>query len=281
MLIPALASWLLPRKRARTVDPGSRRLEAMVARTLRRPFAIVLAVAMVLVAAGIWVLRGLGTELLAAVRSPGSSPCDWSGRRASASRPPRGPSRSVEGLLREAGGEDVVAVLSEVGRLPEDDRSDSARSRPRRTRRAYACGWPPVDRPPVRSFDGDRAGGLEHRTGCRCPGRSAGRLWPSLRWERSGPPVVVEIYGRTARGLAVRRDRGRRGDGHGPTGALERRARRSRADRRSCASSSNRDMADGLGVDLDTVTRGPARRPSTAGKVTVMTTRRRGARRSC
>jgi len=63
LLIPALAAWLLPRRQARPFDPGRAAVERMVAGLLRAPLLVVV-VAGLLAAAGIWLLSGLGTELL-------------------------------------------------------------------------------------------------------------------------------------------------------------------------------------------------------------------------
>jgi len=129
LLIPALARWFLP---AHTpgliVDtagalslPGyRRRLESLVRRLLQRPGLTVLATIGV-AALSITALTRLGTELL-----PPSDPHQFSIRVV-------GPSaqrvestarvvQGIESMLRQASGDTVLAILSEVGRLPEDDR---------------------------------------------------------------------------------------------------------------------------------------------------------------
>jgi len=120
LLIPALSGWLLPRTGIRVRDPGISVLEKLVGRLLKRPFIVVL-VAVLLAAGAIWTLLGLGTELL-----PPSDPRQFSVRLIG---PPGQRVEStarvaavVEDILREAAGEDLRAILSEVGRLPEDDR---------------------------------------------------------------------------------------------------------------------------------------------------------------
>jgi HAE1 family hydrophobic/amphiphilic exporter-1 len=120
LLIPALSRWFLPRREVRAVDPGSSRVEAVVARLLRRPVLIV-AVATACVVVALSALARLGTELLPpadprqfAVRlvGPPGTRVESTARMA----------ETVEGILRSAAGDDVRAVLAEVGRIPEDDR---------------------------------------------------------------------------------------------------------------------------------------------------------------
>lgn len=119
-LVPALAKWLLPRGKTRAVDPGSLRLERLVGRVLRRPFLVVGA-ALLLTAVSTWALLRLGSELLppadpyqlsARIVGPTGSGVEATAERAAA----------VEELLRQIGGDEIEAILSEVGRLPDDDR---------------------------------------------------------------------------------------------------------------------------------------------------------------
>lgn len=119
-LIPALARWLLPRGGVRAVDPGIGRTERVVALLLRRPTTVVV-VALLLAGLAGWSLSRLGTELL-----PPSDPRQFSvrligppGQRVQATERVVA---AVEALIRQAAGEDVAAIMSEVGRLPEDDR---------------------------------------------------------------------------------------------------------------------------------------------------------------
>ena len=120
-LIPALSRWFLrgPRHEAQP-SPARRALESFVAKLLRRPFAVILIAATAAVAATVALLR-LGTELMPpadprqfSIRLVGPS----SQRVESTARVVAG----VEDLLRQAGGDSLAATLSEVGRLPEDDR---------------------------------------------------------------------------------------------------------------------------------------------------------------
>jgi len=119
-VIPALAAWLLPRERTRDVDPGNSRVEAIVYALTGRPWTVVL-VAAVLCAAAAGSLLRLGTELL-----PPADPRQFSVRLVG---PPGQRVEStaetvavVEAVLAEAAGADLRAMLAEVGRLPNDDR---------------------------------------------------------------------------------------------------------------------------------------------------------------
>jgi len=119
-VIPALAAWLLPRERTRDVDPGNSRIEAIVYALTGRPWTVVLA-ASVLCAVAAGSLLRLGTELL-----PPADPRQFSVRIVG---PPGQRVEStaetvavVEAVLAEAAGADLRAMLAEVGRLPNDDR---------------------------------------------------------------------------------------------------------------------------------------------------------------
>lgn len=126
-LIPALAAWLLPRGRFTMkpgetggLDPGRRGIERLVGRLLERPVTVVMA-ALVAVVLALLGLANLGTELL-----PPTDPQQISlrlvgppGQRVESSARM---AETVEAIVREAAGEDVEAVLTEVGRIPEDDR---------------------------------------------------------------------------------------------------------------------------------------------------------------
>lgn len=254
LLIPALASWFLPRTAAPAaaaagVVPGYRRLlESLVRGLLRRPLATVLAAALV-AGLGAWRLLGLGTELL-----PPADPRQFSlrvvgppGQRVeSTARVAEG----LESLIGQAGGGHLRAVLSEVGRLPEDDRMIRAELTEENTAR------------------------LTIRMAAAGPtGRQlAARLAPEIEalestdvdWElgssalagalgTSGPPVVVEISGQSLpdlrRGAEVIRQSLARLDelwdvrSSFEGGPPELRVELDRA------------MADGLGVDLETLAR--------------------------
>lgn len=119
-LIPALAAWLLPRDATRDIDPGSERLENRVYALLGRPWTLVLGSA-VLVIVAIGSLWRLNTELL-----PPADPRQFSLRVVG---PPGQKVEAtaevvalIESILKEAAAGEVEAILSEVGRLPDDDR---------------------------------------------------------------------------------------------------------------------------------------------------------------
>lgn len=119
-LIPALAGWLLPRGRFSAVDPGRQGIERLVGGLLNRPVTVVM-LSVVCVIVALFGLANLGTELL-----PPTDPQQISlrlvgppGQRVENSARM---AETVEAIIREAAGEDVEAVLAEVGRLPEDDR---------------------------------------------------------------------------------------------------------------------------------------------------------------
>jgi HAE1 family hydrophobic/amphiphilic exporter-1 len=120
LLIPALAGWFLPRRKPAAIDPGTARMERLVLGLLRHPF-LVTGIAVLLVAGAVHQLSGLGTELLAP-----ADPREFSlriigpaGQRVESTR---NMTATVEEILREAAGDDLRAILSEVGRIPDDDR---------------------------------------------------------------------------------------------------------------------------------------------------------------
>ncbi len=190
LLIPALSGWLLPRAGARAVDPGRGLVERMVAALLPRAWLVV-PLAAVAAAAGVWLLVGLGTELL-----PPSDPRQFSvrlvarpGQRVEATA---ATVAAVEEILREAAGDDLVAMQSEVGRLPEDDRLIREEQTEENTARIL-----------VRLRAGGRSG-----TQVVAAAKTAVEQLPALEasWEvgtsalaqalgTSGPPVEVELTG--------------------------------------------------------------------------------------
>lgn len=119
LLIPALASWFLTRSKTSEIDPGRAKMEAFVLRLLKHPFLVVI-ISFILVAIAIRSLTGLGTELLAP-----ADPRQFSLRIAG---PPGQRIEStqnmvevVEKIIKQAAGDDLRIILSEVGKLPEDD----------------------------------------------------------------------------------------------------------------------------------------------------------------
>ena len=253
LLIPALAGWFLPRTTApaaaAAVVPGYRRLlERLVRGLLRRPLATVLAAAVV-AGLGAWRLLGLGTELL-----PPADPRQFSlrvvgppGQRVeSTARVAAG----LESLIGQAGGGHLRAVLSEVGRLPEDDRMIRTELTEENTAR------------------------LTIRMAAEGPtGRQlAARLAPEIEalestevsWEvgssalagalgTSGPPVVVEISGQSLPDLrrgaeVVRQSLAQLDELWDVRSSFEGGPPELRVEL-------DRAMADGLGVDLETLAR--------------------------
>ena len=120
MLIPALSRWLVPKKELETFDPGTEALERLVSRLVKHPL-LVIGASSVAVAVSVVVLGGLGTELL-----PPSDPQQLGVRLVG---PPGQRVEStermvetVEQVMRKAAGDDLKAMMAEVGRVPEDDR---------------------------------------------------------------------------------------------------------------------------------------------------------------
>ena len=118
-LIPALAGWFLPKHRTKAIDPGKAKIERFVLRLLKHPFLVVLASIMI-VGASIYGLLGLGSELMAP-----ADPRQFSlritgppGQRVEATK---NMTAVVEDIIRAAAGDDLRGILSEVGRLPNDD----------------------------------------------------------------------------------------------------------------------------------------------------------------
>ncbi|MFP6852085.1 MAG: efflux RND transporter permease subunit [Pseudomonadales bacterium] len=123
-LIPALARWFMPETiAAERIDAGLQiqtRFGHFARRLLDRPVTVVFS-GIVMAGVSCWQLLGLGTELL-----PSADPRQFSirivgppGQRVeSTARVVEG----VESLINQFGGDSVEAILSEVGRLPEDSR---------------------------------------------------------------------------------------------------------------------------------------------------------------
>jgi HAE1 family hydrophobic/amphiphilic exporter-1 len=189
-LIPALAQWLLPRKKAKALDPGRSRFERLVARLLKRPLVVV-AIGLLLVLGAGWMLRSLGTELL-----PPADPKQFGvrlvgppGQRVESTS---GMVAAIETVLRDAAGDDLEAVMSEVGRLPEDDRQireeQSEENTARILVRLAEDGAPARVVADTASRALDRLDGvdLSWEVGASALSRALGT---------SGPPIVVEISG--------------------------------------------------------------------------------------
>jgi hydrophobic/amphiphilic exporter-1 (mainly G- bacteria), HAE1 family len=246
LLIPALAVWLLPRDRTRDVNPGGERLEAWVYRILAKPWTVLGVTAVLTVVAVLSLLR-LGSELL-----PPADPRQFSMRVVT---PPGQKVEStaetvavIESILAEAAGDDLEAMLSEVGRLPNDDRLIREQQTEENTaelRLRLAAGGQSGNTVVQRSLPAvSQLYGAEvsWEVGSTALARALGT---------GGPPIVVEIAGNSIEELR--------------TGAELVRARLAEDPRLWNVQSSfenappelrislKRPIADGLGVDLDTL----------------------------
>ncbi len=245
-LTPALARWLLPRTGAAGVDPGIERAERVVARLVRRPWLVV-GVSVLAVGAALALLARLGTELLPpadprqfAVRIVGAP-----GQRVEATEQV---AEAVEQILRDAAGDDLAAILSEVGRLPEDDRFPREEQTEENTARIavrLSAGGPTAGqiveraRPAVAQLQGVEA---SWDVGASSLARALGT---------SGPPIVVEITGQSLDDLRVGADALRASMATRP--ALWNVRSSFEGGPPELRVALDHTMADGLGVDLDTV----------------------------
>ena len=193
-LIPALARWFMPETiPAERVDSGLQirtRFGRFALRLLERPVMVVLS-GVVIAAVGCWQLLGRGTELL-----PSADPRQFSVRIVG---PPgqrvESTARVVEGvesLINQFGEGSVVAILSEVGRLPEDSRMVrtelTEEHTSRVTVRVSELG------PTGRQFADQLAPILEQRESTDIDWE-VGSSAVASALGTSGPPVVVEISG--------------------------------------------------------------------------------------
>ena len=211
LLIPALGRWFLPsapRTGIAAEAAASRArawLERLVAWLLGRPGSVVL-VAVVLCVGAVALLARLGTELLApsdprqfAVRLVGPAPQ----RVESTARLAAG----VEAMLAQAGQGALAATLSEVGRLPEDDRAIRSELTEENTARLHVRMAP--DGPTGRQVAASVGPALDALPDTEVAWEiSRSALTDSLG--ASGPPVVVEVAGNSQadlrRGAAVVKD---------------------------------------------------------------------------
>jgi HAE1 family hydrophobic/amphiphilic exporter-1 len=245
-LIPALAAWLLPRGGARAADPGTGAMERFVGGLLRRPLIVVVAAAL-LATGGVLALRQLGTELL-----PPSDPRQFSlrligppGQRVEATARVV---ETVEGLLRRAAGNDLVALLSEVGRLPEDDRLIQEEQTEENTARIVVrlrdggvSGKQVVARaePVVDSMSHLEA---EWEVGATALARALGT---------AGPPIAIEISGQSLEDLRSASEAVR--DRLAAQDAVWNVRSSFEGGPPELRVVLERPLADGLGVDLDTI----------------------------
>ncbi len=265
-LIPALGRWFLPATRMANASEGAASraragLESFVARLLKRP-ATVVGVAVALAGGAGFMLANLGTELLAP-----SDPRQFSVRLVGpAAQRVESTARAVGGvealIAQAAGGRaaghsgdaagqgHLLATLSEVGRLPEDDRAIRSELTEENTARVIARIAPtgPTGRD-IASRLGPELDALPDTEVTWEITRSA--LTDALG--AAGPPILVEISGNALadlrRGAEVIKERldalpqlwNARSSFEG--GPPELRVTLDRA------------MADALGVDLATISR--------------------------
>jgi HAE1 family hydrophobic/amphiphilic exporter-1 len=246
LLIPALSVWLMPRDATRDVDPGSRRLEAWVYGILGRPWTWLGGTALLVVVA-VLALARLGSELL-----PPADPRQFSLRVVT---PPGQKVEStaetvavIEKILAEASGGDLEAMLSEVGRLPNDDRlirelqtEENTAELKLRLAAGGQSGNTVVQRslPAVAKLYG---ADVSWEVGSTALARALGT---------AGPPIVVEIAGNSIEELRqgaelVRARLAERPELWNVQSSFENAPPELRV-------SLKRAVADGLGVDLDTL----------------------------
>ena len=118
-LIPALAGWFLPRHKTKAIDPGKARMESMVLGLLKHPFLVVSA-SIILVGASIYGLSGLGSELMAPA-DPRQFSLRITGPPGQRVEITKNMTTLIEDIIRKAAGDDLRTVLSEVGKLPDND----------------------------------------------------------------------------------------------------------------------------------------------------------------
>jgi HAE1 family hydrophobic/amphiphilic exporter-1 len=202
LLIPALAKWLLPARPVATLDPGSRWMERVVGRLVDRAGVVVMVAVVVAIGAG-FALAQLGTELMPPA-DPGQISARLVGPAGQRVERTERTVASVEAILSQASDDGVMAVVSEVGRVPEDDRfireeaseENTARLRVRldenapRAAEVIAAASPAVD-------------GLSGVQVQWDVGTSA----IAVAMGTGGPPVVVELAGRALPDLRVGAER--------------------------------------------------------------------------
>jgi HAE1 family hydrophobic/amphiphilic exporter-1 len=247
LLIPALAGWLLPRNRVIVAaDPGTGRVERIVYGLLARPFIVVF-VTTLLAGGAVWGLQGLGSELL-----PPSDPRTFSvrlvgppGQRVEATT---NVVRSVEEIVSQVAGEQLVAMISEVGRLPEDDRlireEQTEENTARLTFRLRAGGMTGSQVVAVAAPVVDGMGRLEAswEVGASALARALGT---------TGPPVQLEISGQSIEDLRLGSER--IVEALRQEGALWNVRSSFEGGPPELRIQLDRTLADGLGVDLNLV----------------------------
>jgi len=245
-LIPALSVWLLPRDTTRDIDPGSKRLEAMVYRLLGRPWTVII-ISTVLSVIAIGSLYRLGTELL-----PPADPRQFNlrivgppGQKVEATA---GVVAVIEDILREAAGGDMQALLSEVGRLPNDDRlirelqteENTAEMRIRLSAGGRTAGS--VVQSAVTAVEQINGTEVSWEVGSTALARALGT---------AGPPIVIEITGNSIEDLRLGADKIRAGlAGQSALWNVRSSFEGAPPEMRITL---RQTLADGLGIDLETV----------------------------
>lgn len=246
LLIPALSVWLLPRDRTHDVNPGGERVEEWVYRLLAKPWTV-LAGTSALVVLSVFALLRLGSELL-----PPADPRQFSMRVVT---PPGQKVEAtaetvavIESILAEAAGEDLEAMLAEVGRLPNDDRLIREQQTEENTaelRMRLAAGGSSGNAVVQRSLPAVAqlyGADVSWEVGSSALARALGT---------SGPPIVVEISGNSIDELRdgaelVRARLAERPELWNVQSSFENAPPELRI-------ALKRPIADGLGVDLETL----------------------------
>ena len=252
LLIPALARWFLPTRIAPTAAaalPLPRRILETAVRGLLRVPALTVLLATVVAGLSVSQLLGLGTELL-----PPADPRQFSlrvvgppGQRVESTAQV---TEGIEAMLAQAGAGHLLAVLSEVGRLPEDDRTVRTELTEENTARLTVK--MASEGPTGRQLATMLSPALDALTSTEVSWEVGSSALASALGT-SGPPVVVEISGQSLPDL-------RRG-AEVVTESLSRLEQL--WDVRSSFEGGppelrvelDRAMADGLGVDLETLSR--------------------------
>jgi HAE1 family hydrophobic/amphiphilic exporter-1 len=222
------------------------RLEGLVSGLLKRPFTVVAASVLLAVGAGA-ILQRLGTELL-----PPADPRQFAlrvvgppGQRVEATAEAVA---RIEEILREAAGSDLRAILSEVGRLPEDDRLIREEQTEENTARVLvrldAGGRSASQVVSAAAPAVAKLGGLDSswEVGTSALARALGT---------TGPPITVEIAGRSLADLRLGADAVRSALAGQP--ALWNVRSSFEGGPPELRVVLDRTLADGLGIDLEDV----------------------------
>ena len=198
-LIPALGRWFLPKPDSSKQDAlrsevavsrARKGIESLVAKLLKAPGVVVI-VAIAGCSGSIYLLSSLGTELL-----PPSDPRQFSVRIVGESgQRVESTARIVEGVetaIREVAGQDLFATMSEVGKIPDDDRIIRTELTEENTARITARMV--SDGPTGREIANALASELEAIPNTELVWE-VGRTALSDALGSSGPPVLVEITG--------------------------------------------------------------------------------------